>query len=97
MISSEALRRDGSLSSTTQSIRAAGAGDGGASRTRAMGLTDGDLVVALSPTSGPSKTTKHFLRRSYWWQRDPNAKFLVVGSKDVDYWEKLRPIAESPD
>jgi glycosyltransferase involved in cell wall biosynthesis len=60
------------------------------------GLTDGDLVVGIVANIRPVKDYETFLKSAILVaERVPNVKFLVVGSKDGDNWEKLRPIADS--
>jgi glycosyltransferase involved in cell wall biosynthesis len=62
------------------------------------GLTDGDLVVGIVANIRPVKDYETFFKAATLVaERVPNTKFLVVGSKDGDYWEKLRPIAQSPE
>ena len=61
------------------------------------GLSDSDLVVGIVANIRPVKDYETFLKSAILVaERVPNVKFLVVGSKDGDYWEKLRPLVESP-
>jgi glycosyltransferase involved in cell wall biosynthesis len=59
------------------------------------GLAEGDLVVGIVANIRPVKDYETFFKAAILVaERVPNAKFLVLGSKDGDYWERLRPLAE---
>ncbi|MEJ5359829.1 MAG: glycosyltransferase [Desulfobacterales bacterium] len=61
------------------------------------GLADGDLVVGIVANIRPVKDYETFFKAAILVaERVPNAKFVVVGSRENDYWERLRSIAESP-
>jgi glycosyltransferase involved in cell wall biosynthesis len=61
------------------------------------GIGDGDLVVGIVANIRPVKDYETFLRAAALVAgRIAAAKFLVIGSVDDNYWERLRPLAESP-
>jgi glycosyltransferase involved in cell wall biosynthesis len=61
------------------------------------GIGDGDLVVGIVANIRPVKDYETFLKAAALVAgRVAEAKFLVIGSVDTNYWKRLRPLIESP-